>query len=59
MNVFSLPRTEEDAIKLFQAKGILPKMRHCDQGHEMTLLVVLMYDGAVISANVVVTLVCE
>ena len=37
MNVFSLPRTEEDAIKLFQAKGILPKMRHCDQGHEMTL----------------------
>ena len=37
MNLFNFPATEEDALKFFQDRGILPKKRQCAQGHDMTL----------------------
>ena len=39
MNLFDLPRTEEDAIRLLQERGILPNRRVCSNGHEMMLSV--------------------
>jgi len=37
MNLFDLPRTDEEAIKFLQEKSVLPKRRVCKNGHEMKL----------------------
>jgi transposase-like protein len=37
MNIFNLPRTEEDAVEFLQTKGILPANRICKKKHEMKL----------------------
>ena len=37
MNLFTLPKTEEEVIKFLQEKGILPITKKCLNGHEMTL----------------------
>ena len=37
MNIFSLPRTEEEAISFLQERGILPEKKICKNGHEMSL----------------------
>ena len=37
MKICDLPRTEEEAIRLFQDKGMLPKTKQCVNGHNMTL----------------------
>jgi len=37
MKLFDLPRSEDEAIKLLQERGILPARRLCAQEHEMTL----------------------
>lgn len=37
MNIFSLPQSEQEAIKFLQDKGILPKRRVCANGHQMNL----------------------
>jgi len=37
MNIFSLPKTEEAAIKFLQSKNILPTNKICENGHEMKL----------------------
>lgn len=39
MNLFSLPKTEAEAIELLQYKGVLPKRRFCSNGHDMKLFV--------------------
>lgn len=39
MKLFDLPKTESDAIELFQRKGVLPKKRICSNGHNMSLYV--------------------
>lgn len=35
--IWDLPQSEEGAIRLFQDKGVLPKLKQCINGHEMTL----------------------
>ncbi|XP_065584942.1 protein abrupt-like isoform X4 [Artemia franciscana] len=35
--IWDLPRTEEEAIRFFQDKGLLPKTKQCVNGHNMTL----------------------
>jgi hypothetical protein len=37
MNIFNLPRTEEEAVALLQEKGVLPTERTCPNNHEMKL----------------------
>jgi len=37
MKLFTLPQTEDEAIKFLQEKGILPKRRVCKNGHGMSL----------------------
>ena len=37
MNVFTLPQTEKTSINFLQSKGILPKNKICENGHEMKL----------------------
>ena len=37
MKTWDLPRTEEEAIRFFQDKGVLPKTKQCLNGHNMTL----------------------
>lgn len=37
MNIFSLPRTEEEAVAFLQEKGILPAERTCQNGHKIKL----------------------
>ena len=37
MNIFDLPRTEEESIIFLQNKGILPKERVCPNGHHAKL----------------------
>ena len=36
LTIFSLPGTEEEAVKFLQKKGILPERRLCRNGHDMT-----------------------
>jgi len=40
MNLFDLPRTNENAIIFLQEKGILPKQRICNNEHDMKLSIV-------------------
>ena len=37
MNIFNLPRTEEEAVAFLQEKGILPTERTCPNNHKMKL----------------------
>lgn len=37
MNLWSLPTTEEEAVKFFQDRGLLPKERRCKNDHLMKL----------------------
>ncbi|XP_065571028.1 uncharacterized protein LOC136033938 isoform X2 [Artemia franciscana] len=37
MKIWGLPKTEEEAIRFFQDKGLLPKTKQCLNGHNMTL----------------------
>uniref|UniRef100_A0A0K0DTT1 SPK domain-containing protein n=1 Tax=Strongyloides stercoralis TaxID=6248 RepID=A0A0K0DTT1_STRER len=37
MNLWNLPTTEEEAIKLLMENGVLPKERYCQEGHLMKL----------------------
>ena len=37
MNLFDLPRTEEDAVSFLQSKGIVQETRECRNRHEMKL----------------------
>lgn len=39
MNIFTLPRTEEEAIRFLQEKGVLPAERICPNNHKMKLYV--------------------
>lgn len=35
MNLWDLPRKEEDAVSLRQGKEILPTEKHCKNGHDL------------------------
>ena len=37
MNLWDLPRTEEDVVRLLQGKGILPTEKHWKNAHPMKL----------------------
>ena len=37
MNIFTLPRSEEEAVALLQEHGVLPTERICKKGHQMKL----------------------
>ena len=37
MSLWDLPRTEEEAVRLFQSKGIIPTEKYCKNGHPMKL----------------------
>jgi hypothetical protein len=37
MNIFDLPRTEQEAVEFLQEKGILPSEKICKKGHQMKL----------------------
>jgi len=37
MKLFDLPKTDEEAIKFLQEKGVLPSQRVCKNGHQMNL----------------------
>ncbi len=39
MKIWDLPKTEEESVRFFQAKGVLPKIAICDKNHEMKLYV--------------------
>ena len=35
MSLWDLPKTEEEAVRLFQSKGIIPTEKYCKNGHPM------------------------
>lgn len=37
MKIWNLPRTEEESVGFFQAKGVLPIIATCDNNYEMKL----------------------